>query len=248
VLRRIGWKATATSTLMSRWLTTLVAFLLAGALQLGGAASADALEIVVGHPYGNHTIGHTAVRVRTFDADKEVVYDFGRYGKTWGKFGFHGEGIMRVWRGERAVKRYLDKQQGFRDSVGYVIRMTEADERRVLRHYEDMLKTAKWKKKYRLHTRYRLAKDYHGVHNQCTSMSLEGMKTHWPRERWEKLLDPRYNQGQGFTVAVKRYFKATQRELGLNETVVPLDVIDAFEAARKAGNKDILAVNHYPRR
>jgi hypothetical protein len=40
------------------------------------------VEILVGGPYGNHPYGHTALRVTTTDSDN--VFDYGRYGRTWG--------------------------------------------------------------------------------------------------------------------------------------------------------------------
>ena len=217
------------------------------ALVLVAAApsSAAALEIVVGKPYGSHRIGHTAVVVQTFDADKVAVYDFGRYGRTWGHLRLHGEGVMRVWRGRRAVNRYFEKQTSYRDSVGYVIDVPAAIEKRIFNYDEAMLPTARWKKDYPMHTRYRLAKDYHGVTNQCTSMALEGLKTQAPSSLWEPLLDTRFNKGQGFDEPTRAYFFKVQRERGVAETVVPLDVIDAFEHAHKRKIMTIKRVKQY---
>lgn len=208
-------------------------------------AAAPALEVIVGLPYGNHPIGHTAVRVRTFDADEEVIFDFGRYGKVWGYLRFHGEGVMRVWRGPEAVKRYFAKQQSFRDSVGYEIKVSPKEERRILAYYEGLLKGAVWVKDYPLHKRYRLSADYHGVYNQCTSMSLEGLKKVLPRRRWEALLNPRHNRGQGFDEDTKTYFYKVQKEKGINEVVVPLDVIEALEDARRHLPNVVVAVHRY---
>lgn len=208
--------------------------------------SAEALEIIVGMPYGKHRIGHTAVRVRTFDADKEVIYDFGRYGRTWGHLGLHGEGIMRVWRGPQAVQRYLNKQTSYRDSWGYTIAVDEATERRVLAWYERLLKRARSVKDHPQHKRYRLAADYHGVTNQCTSVALDGLKHAWPRPRWEALLQPRFNKGQGFDSPTKRYFYSEQKKRGINETVVPLDVKDSLDAAASKAGPVQVTVRAYP--
>lgn len=211
-------------------------------------ATAAALEVIVGMPYGKHPIGHTAVRVRTFDADREVIFDFGRYGKVWGYLRFHGEGVMRVWRGPQAVAHYLEKQRSFRDSIGYEIAVSPDEERRILAYYEGLLATASWVKDYPLHRRYRLAADYHGVTNQCTSMALEGLKKVLPRARWEAILGPRFNRGQGFDEATRTYFYQVQREKGLDETVVPLDVVDALEDARRRLPDVVVAVRRYDRR
>ena len=209
---------------------------------------AHALEVILGMPYKHHTIGHTAVRVRTFDQNKEVIYDFGRYGKTWGYLGFHGEGIMRVWRGKKQIKRYFRKQTSYRDSIGFVIRVSPKEERKIYQYYERKLKRARWKKKGTLHTRYRLKKDYSGINNQCTSMALEGLKNILPKKRWISYLHPKYNKGRGFKRKVHRYFFAMQKKWKLNETVVPLDVLLGMKTAFQNKDPAILKVRRYPRR
>ena len=222
-------------------------YLLVIALGVLLAMPAAALEIMVGLPYGKHTIGHTAVRVRTFDQNGEVIYDFGRYGRTWGHLHFHGEGIMRVWRGPREIKRYLQKQQSFRDTVGFTIDVPEQEERQIYRYYENLLANKRWRRPNDMHVRYRLAEDYNGINNQCTSMALAGMKAVLPRPNWEKLLHPRFNKGQGFNAVTKDYFFKTQRKLGIDETVVPLDVLDALTDSRKQANPLAGKVRRYPR-
>jgi hypothetical protein len=234
----------ATSQLLRLVVTLCVVLSLSAFIS---AKDALALEVIVGLPYGNHHIGHTAVRVTTPDGD-EVVYDFGRYGKVWGPLKMQGEGMMRVWRGAKAVRRYLRKQQGFRSSKGYVIDLTPEEEARAYQYYEDLLATAKWSKDYPLHKRYRLERDYDGVLTQCTSIALEGIKHVWPRETWERLLDPKFNVGQGFKKKVRRYYFKTQRAQKRLETVVPLDVIDSFNAELKRTPSLITEVRRYPQR
>jgi hypothetical protein len=209
--------------------------------------TASAIEVIVGLPYGKYPIGHTAVRVNVGDPDREVIYDFGRYGKTWGHLRFHGEGIMRVWRGSGAVRRYLQAQQSFRDSVGYRIAVSPEEEARIYKYYEGLLANARWVKDYPDHKRYRLADDYNGIYNQCTSISLEGLKKIWERDRWETILPPRFNRGQGFNPATREYFYRVQREKGINEVVVPLDVIDALEDSHRKMPEVVTRVVRYPR-
>lgn len=50
------------------------------------------VEMLVGGPYGNHPYGHTALRVTTADIDR--IFDYGRYGRTWGLGDSEGEGIL----------------------------------------------------------------------------------------------------------------------------------------------------------
>lgn len=68
-------------------------------------------------------------------------------------------------------------------AVGYEVKVSEAEEQRILAYYEKQLDDARWRKRYPLHTRYRLARDYHGVDHQCTSVALDGWKKHTARER-----------------------------------------------------------------
>lgn|GEM_PF-1234344 len=212
-----------------------------------GLPTAQALEVIVGLPYGTHKIGHTAVRVTGPDG-QDVVYDFGRYGKVWGPLKMQGEGILRVWRGDKSVRRYIAKQRSFRSSIGYVIALSPEEERDAYAYYEELLRTARWNKGYALHTRFRLARDYDGVLTQCTSIALEGIKHVWEREKWERLLDPKYNVGQGFNRKVRAYYFKTQDKLERRETVVPLDVIDSFKAELKRADSLITKVNRYPKR
>jgi hypothetical protein len=177
-----------------------------------------------------------------------VIYDFGRYGRIWGYLGLFGEGIMRVWRGKRSIRRYFVKQTSYRNSIGFVIRVTPTEEQKIYRFYEKKLRRARWVKKRSLHQRYRLARDYHGVVNQCTSMALDGLKAVWPRKRWESLLPPRFNKGRGFPKKISRFFFSYQRKHKLNEVVVPLDVLAALRHAHASKHPDILAMQRYPLR
>lgn len=230
----------ARSTLFSLGLTLL-------SLLGVGLPEALALEVIVGLPYGTHKIGHTAVRV-TSPSGEDVIYDFGRYGKVWGPLKMQGEGILRVWRGEESAQRYIAKQRSFRSSIGYVIALTTDEERAAYEYYEGLIRAAQWSKTYSLHTRYRLARDYDGVLTQCTSIALEGIKHVWAREKWERLLDPKFNVGQGFNKKVSRYYFKTQDKLKRRETVVPLDVIDSFKAELKRPAPLITKVIRYPQR
>lgn len=210
------------------------------------ATPAAALEVIVGLPYGTSRIGHTAVRVD--GPDGPVIYDYGRYGKVWGPLRMQGEGVMRVWRGEAAVARYFAKQQSYRDSIGYVITTTPAEERAIYDWYEKQLEDVRWTKEYPQHTRYRLAQDYDGVLRQCTSISLMGLKAVWPKERVEAMLPLRFNKGQGFNPKVHDYYFATQKKAGVHEVVVPLDLIDAFEWSMTQPDTPVSKRVEYPRR
>ena len=129
-----------------------------------------------------------------------------------------------------------------------MIALTAEEERRAYDYYETLIREARWTKDYRSHKRHRLARDYDGVLTQCTSIALEGIKEVWPREKWERLLDPRFNIGQGFNRRVRRYYFKTQRAKKRLETVVPLDVVDSFRAEQARAGSLITKVIRYPRR
>lgn len=208
----------------------LATLVFVGLLTWGGSASA--YEVLVDLPQPGRRLGHVAVKVRTFDADRWVIYDFGRYGKVWGDLKLQGEGIIRVWRGTRGVRAYLHRRPANPKTVGYSFRVTEAEERRIQNYYENLLKTALWSRRNRMYTSYRLPRDYDGVTTQCSAVALEGLKAVWPRERWKRILHPRFNRGRGLGPRGRAYFFRMQSRLNLDDVMLPLDLIAAFREAR----------------
>ena len=55
----------------------------------------SSFELLVGGPYADHPYGHTALRVTTKGEDH--IYDYGRYGRTWGVGKSEGDGVLNVW-------------------------------------------------------------------------------------------------------------------------------------------------------
>ena len=212
---------------------------------VGLAPTAHALELVVDLPEPGHAVGHAAVRVRSFDADVEVIYDFGRYGRTWGELRMSGEGILRVWRGPRQVRQYLRRNRPFRKTVGFEIAVTESEERAIHRYYEELLSQGVMVPTPGSRPRWRLPHDYDGVAVQCMSTALAGLKAVWPRERWEHLINPRFNRGKGFGPRLRRYYFARQQKLGVHDTNAPLDVVAALLAALRSDPAVISRVRHY---
>ena len=191
------------------------------------------IRLYVGLPYGTHNIGHSFIRVSTGDSHGEVIYDFGRYGKSWGYLNFSGEGIMRVWRGRKAVDFFLKKQQRFRDFVEYRIKVSPEVHKKVYEHYESLLKNAKLVEEHPNHKRFRLKRDFDGVTVQCTSMALEGLRLNMNGEDYISLLDPGFNKGKGFTEKQKSYYFKVQRQKKIDHVAVPLDVIESLDHALK---------------
>lgn len=197
---------------------------------------APEVKLYIGLPYGTHNIGHSFVRVSTGDHHSEVIYDFGRYGKSWGYLNFSGEGIMRVWRGRKAVEFFLKKQQRFRDFIEYTIKVKPETHRKIYEYYESLLKKAKLVEEHPNHKRFRLKRDFDGVTVQCTAMALEGLRLKMNRTDYETLLNPSFNKGRGLTDKQRKYYFKVQKEKNINDVAVPLDVIKSLDAAIKNDN------------
>ncbi|WP_447890792.1 hypothetical protein [Pseudomonas hormoni] len=78
------------------------------------------MELLVGGPYTRdkeeHLFGHAALRVVV--GSKDITYDFGRYGKTWGTFDSEGEGVLNVW---TSFKTYISGENSLgRTTTGFV--------------------------------------------------------------------------------------------------------------------------------
>lgn len=189
------------------------------------------IKLYVGLPYSSHNVGHSFVRVSTGDSDGEVIYDFGRYGKSGGYLNFSGEGIMRVWRGRSAVKFFLKKQQRFRDFIEYRIKVTPEVHKKIYLHYESLLKNAKLVEEHPNHKRFRLKRDFDGVTVQCTATSLEGLRLKMDKKDYNSLLDPKFNKGEGFTKEQRDYYFKVQKEKKIDHVAVPLDVVKALDEA-----------------
>lgn len=189
------------------------------------------VRFYVGLPYSSHNVGHSFVRVSTGDSHGEVIYDFGRYGKSGGYLNFSGEGIMRVWRGKSAVKFFLKKQQRFRDFVEYRIKVTPEVHKNIYLYYESLLKNAKLVEEHPNHKRFKLKRDFDGVTVQCTAMALEGLRLKMDTKNYNSLLDPKFNKGEGFSKEQRNYYFKVQKEKKINHVAVPLDVVKALDWA-----------------
>jgi len=203
------------------------------------------IRFYVGLPYGSHNIGHSFIRVSTGDSSGEVIYDFGRYGKSWGYLNFSGEGIMRVWRGKVAVKFFLKKQQRFRDFIEYRIKVTPEVHKNIYLYYESLLKNAKLVEEHPNHKRFKLKRDFDGVTVQCTAMALEGLRLKMDEKDYNSLLDPKFNKGEGFTEKQRNYYFKVQKEKNIDYVAIPLDVVKALDGALKKKHPLIIDRKYY---
>lgn len=99
------------------------------------------MELLVGGPYTRdkeeHLFGHAALRVVV--GSKDITYDFGRYGKTWGTFDSEGEGVLNVW---TSFKTYISGENSLgRTTTGFVYNLerSKAEPRTVSRDERSFL-------------------------------------------------------------------------------------------------------------
>ena len=133
------------------------------------------VEMLVGGPYGTHPYGHTALRVTTADSDK--VFDYGRYGRTWGLGDSEGEGILKIWNNFNA---YIAEENSYgRITTGFVYETSEENAKKILQFFErktagkKLISEDRTKKKLRI-------EDYYALGPNCTTLSVDGIKTIFP--------------------------------------------------------------------
>ncbi|WPX18244.1 hypothetical protein RHM58_31640 [Pseudomonas sp. 10S4] len=78
------------------------------------------MEILIGGPYTHigvdQPFGHAAIHVVV--GNKNITYDFGRYGDVWGPFDSEGEAVLNVWSN---FKAYVASEKSLgRTTTGFV--------------------------------------------------------------------------------------------------------------------------------
>lgn len=97
------------------------------------------MEILVGGPYTRdkeeHFFGHAALHVVV--GGKDITYDFGRYGKTWGTFDSEGEGVLNVW---TSFKAYISGENSLgRTTTGFVYYLDKDKAEAVVSHFDGIV-------------------------------------------------------------------------------------------------------------
>ena len=141
--------------------------------------------MLVGGPYSTdgeeHRYGHTAVRIKT--PDRDLVYDFGRYGRVTGDFGAEGEGILRVW---DSFDRYITGENALgRVTTGFMYRVFARHTLSAVRLFDSMIASgqrqpAKERGRSWLKV-HKLQRNYHALGPNCTTLSLDAASAIWPR-------------------------------------------------------------------
>lgn len=189
------------------------------------------MEILIGGPYkaadGMHTYGHMALRVITNSEEK--IYDFGRYGITGGDYSAEGEGILRVWSN---FNSYITGENSYgRATKGFSYSITADQAAKILAHYASLTATAtKRRAKHPNQEEFKLAKDYHGITNNCATMSLSGARIALPG------IDANgaaYNAGRGMSDVEKIAARGTNFGFWPSHIFMPADVQVMLETEKK---------------
>jgi hypothetical protein len=174
---------------------------------MGDPDQNSSAEILVGGPYKDNAYGHTALRVTTPTSDR--VYDYGRYGKTWGIKDMSGEGILQVWNDPNA---YIAEENGLgRVTTGYSFPITEEKANEITAHYEQLIKgqcptcEGEPRTKTPEMTSYKLPTDYYPLGPNCVTTTLGAAQIALPdiANNAEK-----YNQGQGLSFGERALISA----------------------------------------
>lgn len=145
-----------------------------------GDPSGNDIEMIVGNPYVDslgkkHPYGHMAIRVKNEAVD--VVYDFGRYRKTWGLFDSEGEGILNI----RDGKKYINSEQQIRDSKGFTFKTTMAQDEKAMKYFEKQINNKEAKFLFNIDQktgkRYKLKENYHYKKKNCVTESINGLES-----------------------------------------------------------------------
>jgi hypothetical protein len=128
------------------------------------------IEVLIGGPYKGHGYGHAALRVITQDGER--IYDYGRYGATWGTFKSEGEGVLNVW---TSFAAYMagEKATG-RTTYGFTYDVPEAAALSVNRHFDSLVGSKTPRETRGDMKRYVLDASYHALTSNCTTVTLNG--------------------------------------------------------------------------
>ena len=134
------------------------------------------IEMLVGGPYKDHPYGHVALRVVA--KDKEFIYDFGRYGATWGTFKSEGEGIINIWTNFSA---YISEENSLgRVTTGFVYSASDQEINKIIKYFDALIAGKKARGKSPTKSTYRIDTDYHALRQNCTILSVVGIKQAFP--------------------------------------------------------------------
>ncbi|MFA9216644.1 MAG: hypothetical protein ACEQSK_06015 [Sphingomonadaceae bacterium] len=184
------------------------------------------IEILVGGPYPEHPYGHTALRVTTLDKDK--VYDYGRYGRTWGVGNSEGDGILNIW---ESFQAYIKEESTHkRITAGFVYEISEEQANAINEFYKNKIKNKNHLKSNPNYNSYLIDK-YYALGPNCTTLSIAGAKIAIPSidKDWKK-----YQEGRGLSTMEKGIVSLKSWP---NYIFMPADLKAMLEASDKKSKK-----------
>ena len=150
------------------------------------------IELLVGGAYADHPYGHTALRV--VSKSGEYIYDYGRYGRTWGVGNSEGDGVLNIWKNFDA---YIAEENSLkRKTTGFLYEVTEEQAAKIIKFFESKTATKKPKSTTRVKTSY-VIEDYYALGPNCTTLSVVAAKVALPNldSQWKK-----YQEGRGLSI------------------------------------------------
>ena len=150
------------------------------------------IELLVGGPYTDHPYGHTALRVVTKSA--EHIYDYGRYGRTWGVGNSEGDGVLNIW---KSFDAYIAEENSLkRKTTGFLYEVQEEQALEIIKFYERKIAMGKPKSSTKSKTSY-VIEDYYALGPNCTTLSVAAAKVAMPHidSDWKK-----YQNGGGLSI------------------------------------------------
>lgn len=124
--------------------------------------------------------GHVSLRVNS--GGKDLIFDFGRYGRMWGKRdASEGEPILRVWNsGSYSTYRNLHLKDGG-TTRAFRFASTPDRSRRILQYLNAMTNGAAVQLKNKSFTAYIANyKNFHAVEVNCTTVSIDAFHQGFP--------------------------------------------------------------------
>lgn len=161
-------------------LTTVVATF-ATIAEVHASAKEEFVEFLIGdRTKETRKWGHVSLRVNS--AGKDLIFDFGRYGRMWGKRdASEGDPILRVWNsGSYPTYKRLHLEDGG-ITRAFRFESTLERNRRILQYFSSMTSGAAIQSRNRSFTAYVANyKTFHAVEVNCTTVSIDAFLRGFP--------------------------------------------------------------------
>jgi hypothetical protein len=168
-------------TLLTGFVFAAVALNLVTLPSASAAASNDSVEFLIGdRTKETRKWGHVSLRVNS--AGKDLIFDFGRYGRMWGKRdASEGEPILRIWNpGSFSTYKNLHIKDGGTTRI-YRFESNQQKNQRILDFFHEMTIGAAVQLKNRSFTAFVAKyKTFHAVEVNCTTVSIDAFMRGFP--------------------------------------------------------------------